>query len=139
MKISGPGPVRPGSASRPKKKAGDKDQKFEVDSPAEESAPSSVAGSGPITAVDSLLALQEVPDATTGRSRAVLRGEDLLNHLDEIRLGLLVGSIPHNKLGALMNAVRESREEVEDPRLAAVLDEIEVRASVELAKLGRFN
>lgn len=138
MKISGPGPVRPGSAARTKKKAGDKDQKFEVDSPTEESAASSVAGSGPIAAVDSLLALQEVPDATTGRSRAVLRGVDLLDNLDEIRLGLLVGTIPHSKLSALMNAVRESREEVDDPRLAAVLDEIEVRASVELAKLGRF-
>ena len=37
----------------------------EVDSPTEESAASSVAGSGPIAAGDSLLALQEVPDATT--------------------------------------------------------------------------
>jgi len=137
MKITGTGPVRPGSTSRSTKKSGDTDEKFSVESPAEESAPASVGGSAPLAAVDSLLALQEVPDATTGRSRAVIRAEDMLEHLDEIRLGLLMGAIPQEKLSALMRTVRDNRDEVEDPRMAAVLDEIELRAAVELAKLGQ--
>ncbi len=137
MKINGTGPVRSGATSRPSKKTGGKDEKFSVESSSEEAAPSAVGGASPLAAVDSLLALQEVPDATTGRSRAVLRAEDMLDHLDEIRLGLLMGAIPESKLSALMRTVRENRDQIDDPRMAAVLDEIELRAAVELAKLGK--
>lgn len=137
MKITGTGPVRPGSTARPTKKKGDKDEKFTVEATTEEAAPAAVHGAGPLAAVDSLLSLQEVPDATTGRSRAILRARDMLDHLDEIRLGLLMGAIPHDKLSALMRSVQDNREQIEDPRMAAVLDEIELRAAVELAKLGQ--
>jgi len=139
MKITGSGPVRPGSTSRPSKKTGDKDEKFSVETSAEGSAPSSVGGTGPLAAVDSLLALQEVPDATTGRSRGLARAEDMLDNLDEIRLGLLMGAIPQAKLSALMQTVKDNRDQVDDPRMAAVLDEIELRAAVELAKLGHYS
>ncbi len=61
----------------------------------------------------------------------------MLDHLDEIRLGLLMGAISESKLSALMRTVRENRDQVDDPRMAAVLDEIELRAAVELAKLGK--
>jgi hypothetical protein len=139
MKITGSGPVRPGSTSRPSKKTGDKDEKFSVESSTEGAAPSTVGGTGPLTAVDSLLALQEVPDATTGRSRGLVRAEDMLDHLDEIRLGLLMGAIPESRLSALMQTVKDNRDQVDDPRMAAVLDEIELRAAVELAKLGHYS
>lgn len=138
MKISGTGPVQPGSTTRRTNKKGGKDEKFSVEATAEEAPVNAVSGAGPIAAVDSLLALQEVPDATTGRSRGLMRAEDMLDHLDEIRLGLLMGSIPETKLSNLIETVRQGRDDVDDPRLAAVLDEIEVRASVELAKLGRM-
>jgi hypothetical protein len=137
MKITGTGPVRPGATSRPTRKKGDKDEKFSVEASSEEAAPAAVGGPAPLAAVDSLLALQEVPDAATGRSRALLRGQDMLDHLDEIRLGLLMGAIPQQKLSALIQTVRDNRDQVEDPRIAAVLDEIELRAAVELAKLGQ--
>jgi len=139
MKITGSGPVRPGSTSRPSKKTGDKDEKFSVETSAEGAAPSTVGSTGPLAAVDSLLALQEVPDATTGRSRGLARAEDMLEHLDEIRLGLLMGAIPEARLSALMQSVKDNRDQVDDPRMAAVLDEIELRAAVELAKLGHYS
>ena len=138
-RLSGSGPVRPGSTSRPTKKSGNKDERFSVTSAAEEAAPSAVGGTGPLAAVDSLLALQEIPDATTERSRGLVRAQDMLDHLDEIRLGLLMGAIPQSKLSALMQTVKDSRDQVDDPRMAAVLDEIELRAAVELAKLGQFS
>ena len=139
MKISGSGPVRPGSTSRPGKKAGDSDEKFSVEKTEESSPASSAVSAGPVTSVDSLLALQEVPDATTGRSKGLMRAEEMLAHLDDIRLGLLMGAIPKHKLTSLVTVVRDQRDQIEDPRLATVLDEIEVRAAVELAKLGHYN
>ncbi len=48
-----------------------------------------------------------------------------------------MGAISESKLSALMRTVRENRDQVDDPRMAAVLDEIELRAAVELAKLGK--
>jgi hypothetical protein len=91
--------------------------------------------------VDALFAIQSVeePLEREARKRLVRRGEDILDRLEEIRHGLLIGSVPKDKLAALAQLVRSRREGCGDPRLAAVLDEIELRAEVELAKLSRHN
>jgi hypothetical protein len=60
----------------------------------------------------------------------------MLDELEQIRLGLLLGAIPRAKLEQLAQLVRARREQVDDPRLMAILDEIELRAAVELAKLA---
>ncbi|MCB2099230.1 MAG: flagellar assembly protein FliX [Rhodobacterales bacterium] len=89
------------------------------------------------TAIESMLAAQEVPDATDGqaRRRQVAHGHDLLDRLEDIRTGLLLGAIPKDRLAGLAQAVRNRRRESTDPRLDALLDEIELRAEVEIAKL----
>jgi hypothetical protein len=92
------------------------------------------------TDMTTVLALQEAPDATTrsrARARARERGSLMLDQLDEIRMGLLLGTIPIAKLEQLGQSVRAKREQIDDPRLLAILDEIELRAAVELAKLSR--
>jgi hypothetical protein len=86
--------------------------------------------------MDSLLALQGVPDGTEGKRRAVRRAGDMLDLLDDIRVGLLEGTLPLGKLQGLLHVVQTRREAVADPALSAVLDEIELRAQVELAKYG---
>ncbi|MEX0758573.1 MAG: flagellar assembly protein FliX [Tistlia sp.] len=96
-----------------------------------------VSGSAPLGPVDSLLALQAVGERPDGSTQARERAEDLLDQLDEIRVGLLVGSIPVAELEKLSAAVQRRRAHVEDPRLAELLDEVDLRARVELAKLGR--
>lgn len=94
------------------------------------------AGAPGLGAVDALLALQQAPDALTGRARARKRGEQLLDELEQIRLGLLMGRIPLAGLKRLHTLLGQARPPVEDVRLEQVLAEIEVRAAVELAKLG---
>ena len=72
--------------------------------------------------------------------RLVSRAPDvtrMLDKLEEIRLGLLLGTIPQSRLEQLAHLVRAQREQVNDPKLTAILDEIELRAAVELAKLTR--
>lgn len=81
------------------------------------------------------LSLQEVGGASLGRSRGLARGTKLLDLLDGIRHGFLTGTIPADRLSALLGAVKAERDHVADPRLAQILDEIERRAAVELAKL----
>ena len=95
-----------------------------------------VARPGGLAPLSPLYALQEVPDATARRGRALRRGHDLLDRLEELRMALLSGALSGERLQGLLQAVRAQRETVADPRLAAVLDEVELRAAVELAKLG---
>ena len=91
----------------------------------------------PISAVDALLTLQEVPDGSQGRSKGLARAQDMLAALEDVRRGLLLGAIPRAKLEALARLARTRREVFQDPRLTEILDEIELRAEVELAKLER--
>lgn len=98
---------------------------------------SGVARAAPVSHVDALLAVQEVSDATSSPSKARKRAEKMLEGLDELRHGLLLGTIPEKKLRALRDLCREDRSKVDDPRLQAVLDEVDLRAAVELAKYER--
>jgi hypothetical protein len=88
----------------------------------------------PAAPTDSLLAAQEVPDAAVARRRSVKRGRDILDQLEGLRLALMAGAVPRLRLKRLVELVARQRAAVADPRLAAVLDEIELRAQVELAK-----
>lgn len=99
---------------------------------------SAVGGTVGLAGISTVLALQGAPDSTErrARQRAVQRGDAMLDELEEIRLGLLLGAIPCGRLEQLAQLVRTRREQVDDPRLMAILDEIELRAAVELAKLA---
>ena len=141
MKVTSVGSSAPASGARRTDKAkGQGDFKQVLagaveapDEPAVIDAPSGVA------MVDSLLAIQSVGDATDreSRRRLIRRGEELLDRLEDLRHGLLMGSVPVDKLVAMAQTVRARRENCADPQLAALLDEIELRAEVELAKLSR--
>ncbi len=98
---------------------------------------SAVGGGAALAPVDALLALQEVADDGGGRKRGQRHGEALLEQLDDLHLGLLSGRMSLDALERLSVMVAAKRDNVGDPRLSQILDEIEVRAAVELAKLGR--
>ena len=81
-----------------------------------------------------LLAVQAAGEQGERRRRAVRRGHDLLERLEELRLGLLDGSVPLASLRRLrLDLVRS--EPVDEPVLREVLAAIDQRAAVELAKL----
>ena len=134
MRIEWTPPLRRTTARRDEKSDGASGDKFAAalggDQPA---APAS--GAPPAAAVDALLSLQEMPDALAGRRRAVQRGQTLLDRLEELRLGLLAGIVPRERLDELARLSRTAREAVDDSRLAQLLDDIDLRVAVELAKL----
>lgn len=90
-----------------------------------------------ISSIDALLALQAVGDPTERRRRAVGRASRILDVLDEVKVALIDGAVTADSLDRLLGAVRDQREGTDDPKLEGVLDEVELRAAVELAKLGR--
>ena len=99
-----------------------------------EAAAEGAATLAPLGGVEGLLALQEVGE-DGGRRRPSARGHAVLDQLEEIRRGLLLGSIPRAELERLERLAAGMREDIADPRLAEILAEIELRAKVELAKL----
>ncbi|MBL6936873.1 MAG: flagellar assembly protein FliX [Alphaproteobacteria bacterium] len=135
MEINGPRKIDSVSVRRvAKTTTGGTSSTFSVSDPAEVRG-SVVAGPGPIGALDSILMLQGLDESTDGRSKGLAHGEKLLDMLDEVRDGLLAGGVPRTTLNRLANAVTRRHDQFNDPKLQGVLDEIELRAHVELAKL----
>ncbi len=138
MKVTGPSGV--GSAQGPRQARGAGGGGFQVAMPAAAAGPSqvsSVSANAGVMGVEALIALQDVGSPTERKRRAVRRAGRILDVLDEIKVALLDGDLSSEGLDRLRRAVREERANADDPKLEAVLDEIEVRAAVEVAKLER--
>jgi hypothetical protein len=88
-----------------------------------------------VGSIDVLLALQEVGGPLERRRKAVRRAGQILDVLDDVKMALLEGEIPPAALDRLMRAIHQERDRTDDPRLEEVLNEIETRAAVEIAKL----
>ncbi len=139
MKVSGTRSTGTVSAAGRVRKTGAASVVFSAD-PAE----ATVAAAAPqaataVAGVDALLAMQEVDGDGTGRRRAVRRGHDMLDLLDDIRLALLEGALPAAKLKALLRVVNADAALTADPVINAVLAEVDLRARVELAKFGHYS
>ena len=96
-----------------------------------------MAGLDGVMTMSALLALQGVEDPLSRRKRAMGRASRLLDMLDDLKVAMLEGAAAPATLDNLARAVREERASTDDPRLEDVLNQIETRAAVELAKLGR--
>lgn len=95
-------------------------------------APASVAVT---SGIGVLLGAQEVTEEEINRRKSLKRGRLTLEALENLRDALLTGRLPITSLRQLEELVRDERILTADPRLNDVLDDIEVRAAVELAKL----
>lgn len=134
MKITGPygpGPTAPGRSARATTGGFAVSQGTGAGSTAPAQAAASTSG---VSDVSALMALQGVESATERRRRAVRRGGGLLDRLDELKLALLAGESGEASLERLSRSLREERPEDPDPALTGLLDQIDLRAAVELAK-----
>ena len=88
-----------------------------------------------IQGIEALMALQAVHGREGGRERALKRGRQMLDALDALKFSVLEGQPELPALLRLRNAIAAERGDADqDPGLAAVLAEIELRAEVEIAK-----
>lgn len=97
-------------------------------------ASSVTAGVGGVSGVEALLALQDVGGPLERRRRMIARGGRLLDDLDRVKLALLDGADGRTALASLRRSVGEARERGGEIGLDGVLDQIDLRAAVELAK-----
>ncbi|WP_259783154.1 flagellar assembly protein FliX [Aestuariispira ectoiniformans] len=143
MKVQGPGSTRRTSSTKKTSKSrgtgGADFARALNDVSGEDAHTEAAASAGPVSAVDALLSLQQVDDATQGggRAQAVAWGEDMLDRLEAIRNALLMGAVPYDRLVQLAESVSKQAKVAGDPKLSAVLGEIELRAQVEIAKLEK--
>ena len=93
-----------------------------------------VAGAAAIVGISSLLAIQEA-DPDQHRSKAILHGHDTLDALDSLKIDVLSGRVSRQKLHVLASLAEKERSGLADHTLMNILDHIELRAKVELAKL----
>ena len=98
---------------------------------------SGIKETGALGSVSGVWDIQEVDDALSRASKGKLRANDMLDKLDEIRFDLLNGTLSPAALQQLSHMVSMRRAEVDDPKLSKILDEIDLRAQVELAKFSR--
>ena len=96
--------------------------------------------SGGISGAEAILATQNVGDFVDDaprRKRLTEFADDILDRLDELRSGILLGEFPKDHLAELAQKLRQKRLQSADPELNEIIQEIELRAEVEVAKYSR--
>lgn len=124
-----------GKAAGTRRTTGGKDFRSLLDIDEAEEA-GAAAATGGIRAVGALLFAQETGDALEGRQKNKNRASHLLDKLDDLKMDILTGAVSVHKLQSLSHMAAQERSPMDDPELSGILDEIELRAAIELAKLG---
>lgn len=90
-----------------------------------------------IAQLDALLAVQETEDPTkkAAKKRVRLRANTILDKLEAIRLRMLAGNLTVGHMIDVADVVASHRDKIDDPKLVSIMDEIDLRAQVELAKM----
>ncbi len=139
MKIEGPSKTQNVSKTKKAEKADKADAAFgEFVASAPQEAPKAAASSS-IAAVDALLAVQSVEDPTAraAKKRMRVRADKLLGELDKLKNALLTGTMTIGHCIDIADVVASHRENIDDPGLTGILDEIDLRAQVEIAKMRK--
>lgn len=140
MKIEGPNRTagtKGASKTDTKKRTGDAGFSNMVSDAGEAEPTAAVSKPSAVTALDALLTLQGAEEGLSKEAskRARQRAEELLDQLDKVKIGLLTGELSVATLQDLPRTIGQHRDKVMDPKLAEILDDIDLRAQVELAKL----
>ena len=109
---------------------------FSLGGAAAPQAPSAAVALRTLGGIDALIALQGIEDPVERRRRAVKHGSRALDALDELKLGLLAGTLDQTAMLRLKSVAADLHDASGDDRLDQVLAEINLRVAVELAKAG---
>ncbi len=137
MKIDKTSQTGQTSGSKKKDKTSSGDSSFRDMMSGGVQAGSSTGPSQSIGSVDALLAVQGAEDPTqkAAKRRMRERADDILEQLERIKMGLLTGQLTVGDVIDIASVVARHRERIMDPEMTALLDEIDLRAQVEIAKM----
>lgn len=139
-KITGYGSVKSaGSVKRRSSVAGVKSFSELMESAAadEAAAVTQLSDVAATAAVNNMLSLQEVSEEDARRKKLAQQGNNMLESLEKLRKQLLTGAVPTHTLQELSRQLSVKKQSVSDPALTALIDDIELRVAVELAKLEK--
>ena len=102
----------------------------------ESSKTGSAGASDAVQGIDALLMLQAVEERRHSRKQQIEYGHDLLDDLEALKIDILSGRLSRDRLNALIGKL-VARQNSGDAKLDALIDDIELRARVELAKLEK--
>ena len=105
----------------------------------EEIETSDVVRSRDIANINPLFFLQDISLQGQGKKRSIKNARDILSSLEQLKLDILNGNVNIDRLTSIEEILRKNREDVYDEGLSRLLNEIEVRAAVEIAKYNVKN
>ncbi|HOO82282.1 MAG TPA: flagellar assembly protein FliX [Alphaproteobacteria bacterium] len=137
MKVQGPGGAKGPSKTGKSGKTSKSDASFGDFIAKDTPAAATTQNTQSIAQVDALLAIQGAEDPTQGaaRKRARKRSGVILDELEKIRMAMLGGTLTVGHMIDIADVVASHREKIMDPALTDIMDEIDLRAQVELAKM----
>lgn len=137
MKVEGPGKSQKTGQKKKTSKTSSPDGSFSDFLVDKSQGSQNTSATQSITAADSLLAVQAGgdPGEKSARQRMAHRADRILNQLERIRMSMLTGTLTVGDMIDIADMVARHREKVNDPELTAILDEIDLRAQIELAKM----
>ncbi|MFQ5625507.1 MAG: flagellar assembly protein FliX [Methyloligellaceae bacterium] len=121
--------------TRSARSAGARDGQFQLPERRATTRRAEISGPARVGSVDTLVALQAVEDPSDRRRKAVKTGDNILDLLDKLKIGLLSDQVSVTDLDALKTTIERQQSLESDPELNDVLKQIDLRARVELAKL----
>lgn len=137
MRIEGPRPTDSIKKNEKTRKTGGASGEFKSFLAGDTEGASEASSAPMIADVGALLIAQasEDPAERKARKRMKDRAENVLSALDGVRRGLLNGKLSTLEMESVSRSIAERREKINDPKLTEILDEVELRAQVELAKM----
>jgi len=97
---------------------------------------SDVHDSMPVQGANPFLAIQQVSDEESRQQKQIKYGNDLLNGLERIREQLLIGEVSIHELKKMEKQLNnQNNSAFMEPRLKDIINQIETRVAVEIAKL----
>ncbi len=137
MKVKGPGSTQGPSSTKKTSKAKETDGSFGALMNSGPQEASSTQATQSIAQVDALLAIQGAQDPTQGKAKKRMRerANTILDELEKLRNSMLSGTLTVGHMIDMADVVAAHREKITDPSLTSIMDEIDLRAQVELAKM----
>ncbi len=83
----------------------------------------------------SLIALNEIINKDKAKNIVALRGKEILSYLKELLVSIVSGTLAKEHLHNLKYTLQKQEADFEEIELASILDEIKLRAEIEIAKI----
>jgi hypothetical protein len=137
MRVIGTSQAAQTRSKRPARRSGGAGGSFEVARGRGQRRASSLRGPVALANADTIMAVQMVDDADQRKRKTVDRGNEMLDLLDELKVGLLAGRVSEHSLKRLKLTVAKKDLSAGDRHLEDLMKQIDLRARVELAKIAK--